>query len=105
MTQDFFAPLSNSVESGILISSQGALLEYVDFLQNELENNSYSPLRFISVANYAIGDKFYFTLTNNGEVLIFKNKKLFFSKCNGGWSYYNHDSTVQIMAGSSTAVK
>ena len=105
LTEDFFAPLSNSVESGILISSQGALLEYVDFLQNEVENNSYSPLRFISVANYAKDEKVCFILTNNGEVLIFKNKKLFFSKRNGGWSYYNHDSTVRIMAGSSTAVK
>lgn len=105
LTEDFFAPLSNSVESGILISAQGALLEYVDFLQTEVENNSYSPLRFIAVANYAEEEKVCFTLTNNGEVLIFKNQKLFFSKRNGGWSYYNHDSTVRIMAGSSTAVK
>ena len=105
LTEDFFAPLSNSVESGILISSQGALLEYVDFLKDQVENNSYAPSRFMSVANYAEADRVCFTLTNNGEVLIFKNKKLFFSKRNGGWSYYNHDSTVRIMAGSSTAVK
>ena len=105
LTEDFFAPLSNSVESGILISAQGALLEYVDFVKEQVENNSYAPSRFMSVANYAEADKVCFTLTNNGEVLIFKNKKLFFSKRNGGWSYYNHDSTVRIMAGSSTAVK
>jgi hypothetical protein len=105
LTEDFFAPLSNSVESGILISAQGALREYVDFAQDQIANNSYAPSRFMSVANYAEADKVCFTLTNNGEVLIFKNKKLFFSKRNGGWSYYNHDSTVRIMAGSSTEVK
>jgi hypothetical protein len=105
LTEDFFAPLSNSVESGILISAQGALLGYVSFLEDRVENNSYAPSRFMSVANYAKHDKVCFTLTNNGEVLIFKNKKLFFSKRNGGWSYYNHDSTVRIMAGSSTEVK
>jgi hypothetical protein len=105
LTEDFFAPLSNSVESGILISSHGALLEYVDFLTEQVPNNSYAPSRFMAVANYAEGERVCFTLTNNGEVLIFKNQKLFFAKRNGGWSYYNHDSTVRIMAGSSTAVK
>jgi hypothetical protein len=105
LTEDFFAPLSNSVESGILISTQGALLGYVSFLEGELENNSYAPSRFMSVANYADKERACFTLTNNGEVLIFKNKKLYFSKRNGGWSYYNHDSTMRMMAGSSTVVK
>ena len=37
---------------------QGALLECVDFLQNAVENSSYSPLRFISVASHAEGDKY-----------------------------------------------
>ena len=105
LTEDFFAPLSNSVESGILISTQGAILDYVSFLEGQLENNSYAPSRFISVANYAGKDKVCFSLTNNGEVLIFKNRKLFFSKRNGTWSYYNHDSTMRIMAGSSAEVK
>ncbi|MFD1872406.1 hypothetical protein [Hymenobacter bucti] len=105
LTEDFFAPLSNSVESGVLISTQGAILDYVSFLGGELENNSYAPSRFMAVANYADKDRVCFSLTNNGEVLIFKNKKLFFSKRNGGWSYYNHDSTMRIMAGSSTEVK
>jgi hypothetical protein len=57
------------------------------------------------VANYADKERVCFTLTNNGAVLIFKNKKLLFSKRNGGWSYYNHDSTMRAMAGSSVAVK
>lgn len=105
LTEDFFAPLTNSVESGIMISTQGAILDYVSFLEGELENNSYAPSRFMSVANYADKDRVCFALTNNGEVLIFKNKKLFFSKRNGGWSYYNHESTMRIMAGSSTEVK
>jgi hypothetical protein len=105
LTEDFFAPLSNSVESGILISTQGAIIGYVSFLEGELANNSYAPSRFMSVANYAEKERVCFTLTNNGEVLIFKDKKLYFSKRNGGWSYYNHDSTMRMMAGSSTAVK
>jgi len=105
LKEDFFAPLSNNVESGILVSTQGAVLDYVSFLGGKQENNSYAPSRFISVANYAGKDRVCFTLTTNGEVLIFKNKKLFFSKRNGGWSYYNHDSTVKAMAGSSTIVK
>ena len=105
LDKDFFAPLSNGVESGILVSSVGALLGYVDFAIDSNATNEFAPARFISVANCATDNKVCFTLTNNGEILIFKDRKIFFSKRNGNWSYYNHDSTLRAMPGASTEVK
>ena len=105
LDHDFFAPLSNGVDSGVLVSSMGALLEYVDFEINSTDANTFAPARFISVANCAANDKICLTLTNNGEVLIFKDEKLFFSKRNGEWNYYNDDSTLKTMPGTSIDVK
>lgn len=103
--EDFFAPLSNGVDSGVMVSAQGALLEYVDFAINSADANTFAPARFISVANYAEDQRICLTLTNNGEVLIFKDQKLFFSKRNGEWNYYNDDSTLKTMPGTSIEVK
>lgn len=105
LDHDFFAPLSNGVDSGVLVSAQGALLEYVDFAINSTDANTFAPARFISVANCASEHKLCLTLTNNGEVLIFKDQKLFFSKRNGEWNYYNDDSTLKTMPGASIEVK
>ncbi|GAB3576943.1 hypothetical protein [Hymenobacter daeguensis] len=105
LEDDFFAPLSNGVESGVLVSCAGALLEYVDFAINSTDDNTFAPARFISVANCAEENKICLTLTNNGEVLIFKDQKLFFSKRNGEWNYYNDDSTLKTMPGASVEVK
>lgn len=105
LDHDFFAPLSNGVDSGVLISALGALLEYVDFEINSTDHNTFAPARFISVANCAEHNKICLTLTNNGEVLIFKDQKLFFSKRNGAWNYYNDESTLKTMPGALLDVK
>jgi hypothetical protein len=105
LDNDFFAPLSNGVESGVLVSCTGALIEYMDFVINSTDVNTFAPARFISVANCAEAQKIGLTLTNNGEVLIFKDQKLFFSKRNGEWNYYNDDSTLKTMPGASIDVK
>ena len=105
LEHDFFAPLSNGVDSGVLVSATGALLDYVDFTLDSTDTNTFAPARFISVANCAARHKIALTLTNNGEVLIFKDQKLFFSKRNGEWNYYNDDSTLKTMPGASIEVK
>jgi hypothetical protein len=102
---DFFAPLSNGVDSGVLVSATGALLEYVDFAINSADANTFAPARFIAVANYAAQGRLCLTLTNNGEVLIFKDQKLYFSKRNGEWNYFNDDSTLSTMPGTLLEVK
>ena len=103
LEQDFCALLSNSVKSCLVISAYGALLGYLNTFENQ-ENNVYSPLKYNSFANYADGDKVCLTLTNNGETLIFQNKKILFSKRGGIWNYYNHLPVVTMLSGDSTRV-
>jgi hypothetical protein len=105
LAADFSALLSNSVESGLVLSATGALVDYVNFSTSQVVTNNFAPWRFESFANYADEHRVCFTLTDNSQVLVFKHQKLFFSKMNGSWNYYNHGSTIAAMAGGSLAVR
>lgn len=105
LAADFSALLSNSVESALLLSAAGALVDYVNFTTDAVANNSFAPGHFMAFANYADAHRVCFTLTTNGEVLVFKHQQLFFSKTNDSWNYYNHHSTIAALAGGSLAVR
>jgi hypothetical protein len=94
LREDFSALLSNSAESALVVSAHGALYCYAT-LPLVTYDNIYVPFRFVTLANHATEHKICLTLTNNGDILIFKDQKLFFSKRNGKWSYYNHESILK----------
>lgn len=100
LQQDFFALLSNSVDTCIKVSSKGALLEYLTL--TDLTNQSFSPHRFNSIANSVSGDKkICVTLTTNGEILVFRENKLIFSKRRSLWNYFNHEPILKKITGGS----
>jgi len=105
LAADFSALLSNSVESALVLSATGALVDYVNFTTGAVANNSFAPGHFMAFANYADKHRVCFTLTANGEVLVFKHQQLFFSKTNDSWNYYNHGSTITALAGGSLALR
>ncbi|MDF7815398.1 hypothetical protein [Hymenobacter sp. YC55] len=105
LAADFSALLSNSVESALVLSATGALVDYVNFTRAAVANNSFAPGHFMAFANYADQQRVCFTLTANGEVLVFKDQQLFFSKVNDSWNYYNHHSTIAALSGGSLAVR
>ena len=105
LAADFAALLSNSVESALVLSATGALVDYANFTHDAVAANTYAPWRYLAFANHAAKHRVCFTLTANGEVLVFKHQKLFFSKANNGWNYYNHGSTIAALAGGSLALR
>ncbi|OGX90968.1 hypothetical protein [Hymenobacter coccineus] len=105
LATDFSALLSNSVESGLVLSASGALVDYVNFSTDAVVDNNFAPWRFVSFSNYADNNRVCFTRTDNSQVLIFKHQKLFFSKMNNSWNYYNHGSTIAALAGGSLEVR
>ncbi|TLM92368.1 hypothetical protein [Hymenobacter jeollabukensis] len=104
LREDFSALLSNSAESALVISAYGALHCYAT-LPITSYDNIYSPLRFVSFANHATEHKICLTLTNNGDILIFKDQKLSFAKRNGKWSYYNHESIMKKLGGGAVELR
>lgn len=105
LAADFSALLSNSVESGLILSAAGALIGYANFTRAAVKDNTYAPWRYMAFANYADKQRVCFTLTDTGQVMVFKNQKLFFTKLNGSWTYYNHGSTIAALAGGSLALR
>ena len=57
---------------------------------------SHSPLRLAAIANWCRKkQRVAVVLNRNGEVLVFKDRKLQFAKRRGAWRYYAHESVVQ----------
>lgn len=100
LDEDFSALLSNSAESCLEVSAKGGLIKYLN-LPTTTAEIPHSPQRFNSFANHSTQTKICLTLTNNGEVLIFQNKELTFSKRRGIWNYFNHKPVLSRIAGGS----
>lgn len=105
LAADFSALLSSSVASALVVSATGALVDYVSFTTDAVADNTYAPEHFLAFANYATQHRVGFTLTDTGEVLVFNHHKLFCSRLNDSWTYYNHGSTIAAMASGPLAVR
>jgi hypothetical protein len=60
------------------------------------ENAAYSPHRFSAIANWCnTTNRVALALNRNGEILLFKDKKLQFAKRRGTWQFYSHDPVLR----------
>lgn len=101
--EDFSKVLSNGYDTLIEFSKNGALLGH--FGLNEFSDPKFAPYRYSSFESYTKNNKKYaFVLNRNGEILIFRNGKLFFAKRRGEWRLFSHDSVLtQLCFGSRKA--
>lgn len=98
LAADFSALLSSSVASALVLSAAGALVDYRTFSTDAVADNPHAPGHYAAFANYATAHRVGFTLTETGEVLVFNQQRLFFSRINDSWNYYNHGSTIAALA-------
>lgn len=91
--EDFSRALSNGFDSMYLCGSDGKVFNLACL--PEPPSVEFSPHRLGSVAAWCERrQRVAIVLNRNGEVLIFKDKKLQFAKRRGVWRYYAHDSVV-----------
>ena len=50
------------------------------------------PLSFLPVAYWTSQQRYAFCLSRNGDILIFKNRQLFFAKRRGKWLHFSHQA-------------
>lgn len=92
--EDFSAVLSNGFDTMYLCGSDGRVFN-MEFLPIGV-SASYAPHRLGAIAEWCDdAKKVAIVLNRNGEVLVFKDKKLQFAKRRGAWRYYAHDSVVR----------
>ncbi len=97
MNKDFFALLSDGVDSYVEFDKKGNLLGYVQ-MNRVKKVPSIAPLEFENVSRYCNEKKIGIVLTKNGDFLIFKNRNLLFSKRAGNWNVYSHEEVIQLLS-------
>jgi len=98
--EDFSKVLSNGYDTIVEFSQHGSLLGYIGL--NEFSDPKRAPYRYAPFETYTSGNnKYAFILNRNGEILVFREGELFFSKRRGEWRLFTHDSVLtQLSFGS-----
>jgi len=99
--EDFAALLTDGMDSWLVLNQNGCIIQH-ETDDKSVYLNTYSPLRFMKIAEACEDNRIGVSLLSNGEVLIFKNKQLRFAKRRGAWRSFNHDSVIKQMAGGSS---
>ena len=97
MGKDFFALLSDGIDSYIEFDRKGNLAGYVQ-TEKVKKLPNIAPYEFEKVARYCNEKRIGIVLTQNGDFLIFKNRELLFSKRLGTWNIYSHEEVIQLLA-------
>jgi hypothetical protein len=100
--EDFSRVLSNGLDTIVVFGVYGKLSDHLGIREeSELPR---APLRYSRIAAEAGGhgsksnSKAVFVLTRTGEILVFGNGQLLFSKRRGTWKVFNHDALLTKMA-------
>lgn len=97
MNKDFFALISDGVESYIEFDKKGNLLGYVQ-MDKVKKAPTICPYEYENLARYCNERRIGIVLTNTGDFLIFKNRNLLFSKRSGTWNIYSHEEVIQLLS-------
>ena len=99
---DFFAVLSNGFQSCVEFDKDGYYLGHIS-----LERMRFKPticsLDYISLARYCDANRIGVVLDTNGDILIFKNRSMIYSKKRGVWNSYCHDEIIALLSNRSSA--
>lgn len=97
MDCDFFAVLSNGVQSCVEFDKNGYYLGHMA-LEKLRFRPTISPYNYISFSRYCDDSRIGIVLTETGEILLFKNRSLIYSKKRGVWSSYCHEEIITLLS-------
>lgn len=104
LANDFGLVLSNGIHSIIVASYDGKVCSHECLEDNA--PNKHSPIAYLSIANWSKGNRVAIVLNRNGEILIFFDGILLFTKRRQKWQFYSHETIIKaIAAGSNTSWK
>lgn len=93
---NYAAVLTNGSETFIEIDSDGYIYRYLQ-LNSEKSELGLAPYDYTSVIQYIGKDTIGIALSNKGELLIFHDNELKYTKRGDRWNPYNHSQTIKAI--------
>lgn len=97
LNKDFSALLSDGKSSYIEFDKDGFLMGYIS-LAKVRSYVTTTPNEFEFVARYCNERRIGIALTENGDLLVFRNRSLMFAKRKGVWNVYSHEEVIQLLS-------
>jgi hypothetical protein len=94
--KDFSAVLSNGFDTLLTININGKMLGH-ETLPAPTTPHSFSPYRMSAIAEWATKDRIALALNRAGEILIFNNHQLRFTRRSGSWHFLTHTPVLTQM--------
>lgn len=96
LSKEFFALLTDGINSFAEFDKKGVLINYVN-VKNSKNVSTVAPNKYEKVARSCNDKRVGIVLTEKGDILIFYNRQLMFSKRNGKWGIYSHDEVIRLL--------
>lgn len=97
LEQDFFVLLSDGKKSYVEFNKEG-YFKGCTTLERLRNYATITPNEFDNIAKYCGNNRIGIVLTENGDILIFKNRNLMFAKRKNRWNIYSHEEVIQLLS-------
>ena len=94
--EDFSAVLSNGFNTLLTINLDGTVIGH-ETLPSSPPPRSFAPHRMSAIAEWASKDRIALTLNRAGEIMIFNNHQLRFTRRGGSWHFLAHSPVLTQM--------
>lgn len=102
--------LSNGMDTLLVLSPSGHVVEHLSLPRvaeqpTSFTRRPFAPWRHLPLAMWSSRQRVVFALNRQGEILVFKDKKLRFAFRGGTWSHFAHASMLDRMGASTTLTR
>lgn len=96
---DYAKVISNGLDTILVLSPSGHIVDHLALtvIDSSGSEASFTPNRYLALAQWAKGRRVALALNRHGEILIFKNQRLQFAFRRGTWSHFSHTAMIARM--------
>jgi hypothetical protein len=103
--QDYAKVLSNGLDTLLVLSPSGHVVENLALDEKanrdkRVSEPSFTPSRYLRLAEWAEKRRVAFALNRHGEILVFAKQRLQFAFRRGTWFHFSHSAMIARMGGS-----
>ena len=97
LSSDYSATITDGEYSGVMLYANGMFSHYIKLDKTKDTDIPSVPIRYSAFAKQCNKDRIGIILTDNGDILLIKDKKLRYTKHNGHWLPSMTDSMINLL--------